>query len=134
MANIVYTRLENGVVVDIIVADDESIELGDKSKALAKLAFLHKDAAVRGRVRSVLNSGNFRLTGKNLSETDDAYKGLWLVLLNGTHKFVPRRISSYKGDTKRVQFIGENRGGAFPNTVEVGDKWMIIGRDPRDEI
>jgi hypothetical protein len=132
MADIIYTRLENGVVVETIIADDESIELGGKPKALVRLASLHKNAVLRGRVRTVLDSGDFSLRNPNLSEVDDTYKGMWLVLLNNKHKFVPRRIGSYKGATKRVQFTGTNRAGAFPNTVEPGDRWMIIDRDPRD--
>lgn len=134
MADIIYTEIENGVVVDTIIADDESVELGDKSEALTKLAFLRKNAVARGRVKNVLGSGDFVLKGKNLSGTDDEYRGMWLVLLSGNHKFIPRRIGYYAGDTKQVQFIGEGRDGAFPNTVEAGDKWMIIDRDSRDEI
>jgi hypothetical protein len=132
MADIIYTVIENGVVVETIVADDESVELGGKSKALTRLAALRKSAIIRGRVRTVLDSGDFSLRNPNLSEVDNAYKGMWLVLLNNKHKFVPRRIGRYKGATKRVQFTGTNRAGPFPNTVEPGDRWMIIDRDPRD--
>ena len=132
MANIIYTVIENGVVVETILADDESVELGGRAKALTRLATLRKSAVARGRVKIVLDSGDFILRSPNLSDVDDTYKGMWLVLLNNKHNFIPRRIGRYKGATKRVQFTGTNRAGPFPNTVEPGDRWMIIDRDPRD--
>jgi len=132
MADIIYTRLENGVIVETIIADDESVELGGKSKALARLATLHKGAVARGRVKIVMDSSDFVLKSPHLSDVDDTYKDMWLVLLNNKHKFVPRRIGRYNGQTKRVQFTGTGRAGAFPDTVEPGDRWMIIDRDPRD--
>jgi hypothetical protein len=133
MADIIYTRIENSVIVETIIADDESIELGSRAKALTRLATLHKSAVIRGRVRMVLDAGDFSLRNPDLSEVDDTYKGMWLVLLNNKHKFIPRRIGRYDGKTKRVQFTGINRAGVFPNTVEPGDSWMIIDRDPRDK-
>ena len=134
MADIIYTRMENGVVVDTIEADEDSVELGGRNKSLVRLAFLHKNARLRGRVNVVADSGDFSLRNPNLSENDDEYRGMWLVLLSGNHKFVPRRIGRYKGSSRRVQFTGEDRDGAFPFTVETGDKWMIIDRDSRDGI
>lgn len=133
MADIIYTRLENGVVVEMIIADDESAELGGKDVALAKLATLNKQAVLRGRVETVLDSSDFSLRNPNLSSVDDAYKGMWLVLVSAKHKFQPRLIGKYTGKTKRVQFTGVDRAGVFPKTVEPGDRWMIIVRDPRDK-
>lgn len=134
MPDIIYTRIEDGVVIDWVITDENSVELGNGVQSLVKLATLYKNAVARGRVKVVLDSSDFTLKGHNLSETDDAYKGMWLVLLSGNHKFVPRHIGRYKGSSHRVQFIGENRGGAFPNPVEVGDKWIIIDRDSRDTV
>jgi hypothetical protein len=125
--------MENGVIVETTIADDESVELGGRDGALVRLAALHKGVVARGRVKIVMDSGDFILKSPGLSEVDDEYKGMWLVLLNNKHKFVPRRIGKYNGQTKRVRFTGADRAGVFPQTVEPGDRWMIIDRDPRDK-
>ena len=131
MADIIYTRMENGVVVDYVTIDEDSVELGAGGELLTRLAALHKGATLRGRVRGVANSGDFTLRGRDLSENDDEYRGWWFILLNGQHNFLPRQIGSYTGSTKRVQFTGTNRKAPFPRTVEPGDRWLIVDRDTR---
>jgi hypothetical protein len=132
MADLIYTRIENGVVIDTVTIDEDSVELGAGGKLLTRLAVMHKGATLRGRVKGVANSGDFTLRGRDLSENDDEYKGWWLVLLNGEHRFIPRQIGTYTGSTKRVQFTGTNRRGPFPRTVEPGDRWILVDRDTRE--
>lgn len=131
MADIIYTEIENAVIVDYVTIDEDSVELGTGGKLLTRLASLHKGATLRGWVKNVANSGDFTLKGRDLSENDDEYKGWWLVLLNGRHNFLPRQIGTYTGSTKRVQFTGTNRKGPFPRTIESGDRWLIVDQDTR---
>jgi hypothetical protein len=96
-----------------------------------QLLFIESDESspsnLRGTVNVVLNNSNFTLIGDNLSETYDCYKDMWLVLLNGNNKCVPRLIGSYAGGaSKRVQFTGTDMKGLFPNDVQPGDEWMIL--------
>lgn len=51
---------------------------------------------------------------------------MWLVLIDGNNKFIPRLIGTYTGGTQRVQFTGSGLAGAFPQSVNLGDGWMII--------
>jgi hypothetical protein len=96
-----------------------------------QLLFIEPDDAapsdLQGTVNVVVNTGNFTLSGTALSETNECYKHMWLVFLSGANKSIPRLISSYSGGVgKRVQFTGTDMQGAFPATVQSGDKWMIL--------
>jgi len=110
------------------LAESNIKELGDSSTALGTLAALYDGAVVRGTVGAVTGSADFNVISADLSSNDFDYDNMWLVLLDGSNKFIPRLIGIYTEDagTKRVQFTGSGAAGAFPQTVTTGDTWMII--------
>jgi hypothetical protein len=110
------------------VAESNVKELGGSATALATQAALYDGAVVRGTVGTVTGSGDFNVISSDLSSNDYDYDNMWLVLLTGSNKFIPRLIGIYTEDagTKRVQFTGTGAAGAFPQTVTAGDTWMII--------
>lgn len=107
-------------------ADSDVQQLGGSATALTRLAALYEGAVVSGTVNAVTSSSDFTLTSGDLSAFDDDYNSMWLVLTDGNNKFIPRLIGDYTGGTKRVQFTGGGMAGAFPQSVNAGDSWMII--------
>jgi len=110
------------------LAESNVKELGDSATALTTLSALYDGAIARGTVGTVTGSGDFNVISDDLSSNDFDYDNMWLVLLDGSNKFIPRLIGIYTEDTgtKRVQFTGTGAAGAFPQTVTPGDTWMII--------
>lgn len=107
-------------------AESNVKQLNDSSTALAKMAALYDGAVATGTVLTVVSTADFTLTGTGLSSLDNTYDDMWLVMLDGPNKFVPRLISTYTGSSKRVQFTGTGMTGGFPQTVSNGDSWMLI--------
>jgi hypothetical protein len=101
-------------------------QLGGSAEALATMAALYDGAVARGTVNAVTDSGDFTVTSTDLSSNDFDYDNMWFVMLDGANKFIPRLLGIYTGSTKRVQFSGSNMAGAFPQTINPGDSWMII--------
>jgi hypothetical protein len=108
------------------LADADVIELGGSATALNTLAALYDGAVCTGIVNTVTSASDFTLTSSNLSSFTGDYDNMWLVLLNNNNRFIPRLIGTYTGGTKRVQFTGSGMAGAFPQSVNPGDTWMII--------
>lgn len=107
-------------------AESNVKQLDDSSIALAKMAALYGGAVATGTVNTVADSGDFTLTSTDLSNSNNSYNNMWLVMLSGSNKFIPRIIGTYTGSSKRVQFRGTEMAGPFPRTVNAGDTWMLI--------
>lgn len=107
-------------------ADANVVKLGGSATALATLAALYDGAVVRGTVAAVSGNDDFTLTSTDLSSNNNDYNTMWLVMLTGSSKFIPRLIGSYTGVTKRVLFSGTGLAGGFPQAINVGDEWMIL--------
>lgn len=107
-------------------AESNVKQLGDSSIALARMTALYEGAVASGTVNTVTDSGDFTLTSSDLSSLSNDYDNMWLVLLDNNNKFIPRLIGTYTGATKRVQFTGVGMAGAFPQSVNPGDTWMLI--------
>jgi hypothetical protein len=107
-------------------ADSDVQQLGGSATALTRLATLYEGAVASGTVNTVTDAGDFTLTSGELSSFSNDYDSMWLVLIDGNNKFIPRLIGDYTGGTQRVQFTGGGLAGAFPQSVNIGDGWMII--------
>lgn len=78
-------------------------------------------------VQSVVDSGDFTLSGDSLSEADEAYRNMWLLFLSGDNRGVSRVIGSYDGTAKRIRFTGKGVRGPFPSTVRIEDSCVVVG-------
>jgi len=108
------------------VAEANILQLGGSATALATLAALYDGAVVRGTVNTVNGVDNFTLTSAELSSNHGDYNSMWLVMLDGDNRFVPRLVGDYNGATKRVQFTGSGLAGGFPQAITPGDAWMML--------
>jgi hypothetical protein len=117
----------NELVVSAAGAADSDVQqLGGSATALTRLATLYEGAVASGTVNTVTSPSDFTLTSGELSAFSNDYDSMWLVLTDGNNKFIPRLIGDYTGGTQRVQFTGGGLAGAFPQSVNPGDGWMII--------
>ena len=107
-------------------AEANVIQFGGSAAALQTLTALYDGAVARGTVNTVTDSGDFTVISADLSSNDFDYDNMWLVMLDGSNKFLLRLIGVYTGGTKRIQFTGTGMSGAFPQTVTPGDAWMLI--------
>lgn len=108
------------------LAEANILQLGGSDTALATLAALYDGAVVRGTVNTVNGIDDFTLTSAELSSNHGDYNSMWLVMLDGDNRFVPRLVGDYNGATKRVQFTGSGLAGGFPQSVSPGDAWMLL--------
>ena len=90
-----------------------------------RISLFFTGAVAYGTVNARTSESDFTLTSTELSANNNDYDNMWLVFLDNNNQFVPRVIGTYTGATKRVQFTGSGLQGAFPQTVQAGDKWFI---------
>lgn len=105
----------------------DAVKVSGNQATADRLELMMTGSIAYGTVNAVTDDGDFTLTSTDLSTNDGDYAKMWLLFLDGNNKFVLRRITTYTGATKQVQFTGGgDLEGAFPRTVQAGDKFFIL--------
>jgi hypothetical protein len=108
------------------VSDSTYTKVPDKANVptTAQIAAAVQNDRVTGTVAGSPTTTSIPLTGSDLSSTDDAYNGGFLLMTSGALKGVARKITDYVGSTTTATTQ------AFPAAPAVGVTAAIIGNVP----
>lgn len=133
----VYVNVNKWLTKTIPAATIDGVPLVDinaingSTAAAIVLALINSGAIVSDHVTSVTSGAAFDGTS-GLSAVNGEYNNQWMLFVSGANAGLQRKITTYTNTGNAFAFSGTGSAfdAAWPNTVAINDKFLIIGRAP----